>query len=115
MQEYIVQVGDTIFGVAKQLGVSLEEIMDANNLTSTNITPGQVLKIPSINDTSLYIIMPGDNLYEIAKKYNTTVDELMKLNNLSSTLLTVGEKLKVPGGSSNSNIVGEYQVYVVKS
>lgn len=116
MQNYTVQVGDTICGISKQFGVSKEEIMRVNNLTSANIRPGQVLKIPDVTDTFIYTVMPGDSLYSIATEYNTSVDEIVSLNNLSSTLLSVGQKLKVPGSGSNiQNMNGPYEIYVVKS
>jgi len=46
---YIVQKGDSLWGIArKQLGSGARypEIMSLNNLSSTTIYPGQVLKIP---------------------------------------------------------------------
>ena len=44
---YTVQSGDTLSGIAFALGVSLEDLLSANNLTEDSvINPGQVLTIP---------------------------------------------------------------------
>lgn len=117
MQNYTVQVGDTLCGIGKQFGVSKEEIKEVNQLSSDIIAVGQVLKIPmtSNSNNTIYTVLPGDSLYSIAEKYHTTVDELMKINQLDSTLLTVGEKLTVPSSGDNSNSTGSYEVYIVKS
>lgn len=45
VQNHIVKRGDTLYGIGKKYGVSVQEIMDLNNLTSTNLSIGQVIKI----------------------------------------------------------------------
>lgn len=112
MQTYTVQLGDTLYGIAKQFGVTVEELQLENNLLSTNIVVGQVLKIPTISTTSLYIVKAGDTLYSIARRYQTTVSELMRINNLKSTNLSVGQQIRIPvsGDSSTEN----YILYTVK-
>lgn len=114
MKTYIVQKGDTIYGVSKQFGVSPEEIMKINNLTNNDLMPGQALQIPIVVSTQIYTVKKGDNLYEIAKKYNTTPEELISLNNLQNTLLSIGQTLKVPQ-TTNQTSDNIYQIYVVKS
>gem|GEM_PF-522315 len=48
---YIVQPGDTLFGISLRTGVSVEEIKGANGLTSNIIFPGQVLTILGVSGT----------------------------------------------------------------
>lgn len=112
MQNYIVQVGDTLYGISKQFGVSLENIKLTNNLKNNNILPGQVLLIPSLGTTTLYIVRVGDTLYSIANKFNTTVNDLISLNNLTTDKLKVGQQLRIPINNTNSN--DSYYIYVVK-
>lgn len=115
MQTYTVQEGDTLYGVSKQFGVSIENLRNENNLTSNVLSPGQVLKIPSSNSTFSYTVKQGDNLYEIAKAYNTTVNEIMRINNLASNALSIGQNLLIPLTNQNTKSTqNEYIIYTIK-
>lgn len=46
-QTYKVKSGDTLIGIAKQFHTKVKAIQSANNLTTTSIKVGQVLKIPA--------------------------------------------------------------------
>ena len=109
MQTYIVERGDTLYGISKQFGVSVQSIKNANNITSDSITIGQVLKIPTTESTLLYIVQPGDSLYSIATRYNTTVQNLIELNNLKGNIISVGQEIRIPIGQQE-NIT----TYIVK-
>ena len=46
---YKVQSGDSLYSIAKKYpGVSTDDLQKANGLTSADIRPGQVLKIPVV-------------------------------------------------------------------
>ena len=90
---YIVKRGDTLYSIALEFNVSIDEIKSANNLTSNILNVGQVLRIPTELDENIYIVKSGDNLYAIANKYNTTVDEIKRKNGLTSNLLNIGQTL----------------------
>jgi len=109
MQTYIVEKGDTLYGISKQFGISVQNIKDANNMTSDTITVGQVLKIPTIETTLLYIVQPGDSLYSIATRYNTTVQNLIELNNLKGNIISVGQEIRISIGEQE-----DYITYIVK-
>jgi len=110
MQRYIVQNGDTLYGISKQYGISVEEIKLANNLENNNIVVGQSLIIPKVGNTLIYVVQSGDSLYSIARKYGVTVNSLIDINNLSSNLLSIGQKLKIPVINTDNN----YYLYTVK-
>lgn len=96
---YTVKSGDTLYGIARMYGLSVDELKRLNNLTSNTLSIGQVLKVSGSTIPSgenYYIVKAGDSLYKIANMYDTTVDELKRLNNLSSNLLSIGQKLIVP-------------------
>lgn len=112
MQTYVVQRGDTLFGISKQFGVSVAEIKLENNLTNDAISVGQVLRIPTTETTSLYVVKKGDTLYNIAAKYGVSVSELMRINDLQSSTLTIGQQLRIPINSSPPNV--SYIIYTVK-
>ena len=92
---YTVKKGDNLYNIAKTYNTSIEAIKNLNNLTTNNLSIGQVLKIPttSSNASTACTVQRGDNLYSIARKFNTTVDEIKRKNNLNSNLLSIGQKL----------------------
>ena len=96
MQTYIVQTGDTLYGISKQFGVSIADIVAENNLSTFVLRVGQVLKIPSIETTTLYIVKEGDTLYSISRKFNVSVDDIIRINNLNSNLIALGQELFIP-------------------
>jgi murein DD-endopeptidase MepM/ murein hydrolase activator NlpD len=91
-RQYIVQVGDSLWKIATQYRVKIEELITWNSLTSDMIYPGQHLH--TVNP--YHIVQSGESLYGIAIKWQTTVDVIMKANNLTSINLTIGQKLYIP-------------------
>ncbi len=94
MKTYTVVPGDTLYGISKQFGVSIQEIVELNDLGTDNIYVGQILKIPSTEEE--YIVQDGDSLYSIARKYGISVNDLLIYNNLTSPNLYVGQMLIIP-------------------
>ena len=97
---YVVKKGDTLYSIAREYGISVDELKSANNLISNNLSIGMTLRIPDMSDMpmdneSYYIVKSGDTLYKIAGMYNMTVNELKALNNLTSNNLSIGQKLRV--------------------
>lgn len=108
---YIVKAGDTLWNIARNNGMTVDELKKLNNLTSNALTIGQTLKL-SANDqttpeapesTEYYTVKRGDSLYAIAKKYGMTVSELKALNNLTSNNLSIGQKLKISEQTEDNN------------
>ena len=94
--EYNVKKGDSLYSIARTYGISVNDIVEFNNLSTNLLNIGQNLKIPISEQTSInYTVKSGDTLYSIARTYNTTVDEIKRKNNLSSNTLTVGQKLTI--------------------
>ena len=112
---YTVKAGDSLYSIARNYGITVDEIKRFNNLTTNNLSIGQVIKIPVAVDQEItvtpyieYTVKKGDNLYAIARTYGTTQQEIMNLNNLTSNLLSIGQIIKVPTSSQGIN-------YIVKS
>jgi len=103
---YKVKSGDTLWSIARNYGITVNELKEANNLTSNSLSVGQLLYIPvketEIVESEVYTVKSGDTLYGIAKKYNLTVDELKQLNNLKSNALSIGQKLVVSNDFKNT-------------
>ena len=113
---YVVKSGDSLWSISNRYGVSVNDIKSLNNLTSNNLSIGQVLEIPSSNQNvdngSSYIVKSGDSLWNIANRLGTTVNELKTLNNLTSNNLSIGQVLRIPSSNDNTS---NSNTYIVKS
>ena len=113
---YIVKKGDSLWSIASKNNTTLDNIKKLNNLSSNNLSVGQVLKLSydakkeDIKESNIYTVKKGDSLWLIANKYGTTVDELKSANNLKSNTLSIGQTLIIPEKKENTNKIS----YVVK-
>ncbi len=103
---YIVQKGDSLYQIAIRFNTTVDKIKEVNNLTSNNLSIGQVLTIPKSDNNQntnniTYTVQKGDTLYQIASKFNTTVDQIKKINNLTSNNLSIGQVLTIPKTNNN--------------
>lgn len=93
---YIVKRGDSLWLIAQKYNISVNDLINANNLSGSTIQIGDELIIPRPNNNTqplTYIVQRGDSLWGIANKYNTTVQNLRNLNNLTNDTLTIGQTL----------------------
>ncbi|PFE34327.1 peptidoglycan-binding protein [Priestia megaterium] len=91
---YEVQKGDTLWKIAQNHNVSIDELKDANNLTSTLIYPNQTLNLSSIKEI-VHTVKRGDTLWSIGQHYGVTVEEIKEWNGLTSDLVFPGEQFKI--------------------
>ena len=111
--EYIVQIGDTLYSIARNFNISVNDLIEYNQLPTTVLSPGQVLRIPKIGPSNVvYTVKKGDTLYSIANSYGVSVDAIKNLNDLANNTLIIGQELYIPEGT----IIGEtnYVVYEVE-
>lgn len=99
---YIVKKGDTLSGIAKKYGTTVNKLVSLNNIKNPNlIYVGQKIKISGNTSTPktskvYYTVKSGDTLSGIAKKYGTTVKQLATWNNIKNVnLIYVNQKLRV--------------------
>ena len=101
---YTVKSGDTLYGIARKYGVTVQAIMDLNYFTNTNLKPGDVIRIPemyfkeeemTIPNYINYIVKKGDTLYSIARANNISVDTLIKDNVLTTNNLSIGQTIRI--------------------
>lgn len=93
---YIVQKGDSLWSISRKYDITVQELIDINDLLTTTIKVGDQLKVPASLSNMTYTVEKGDTLWSIARKNNISVDSLKTANNLTSNLLTVGQQLIIP-------------------
>lgn len=95
---HTVQKGETLYGLSKRYSVSLADLKQANNLETTLIKTGQVLRVQNFDDlfnSATWLVVKGDTLYSISKKTGKTVEQLKQLNDLPSNLIKIGQILRL--------------------
>lgn len=89
---YTVVSGDSLYKISKLFNTTTTNIINDNNLSSTNISPGKVLYV----SCKTYIVQAGDSLYLIAKKYGIDLYTIRRANNIWNDNITPGQVLDIP-------------------
>lgn len=114
---YQVKPGDSLWKVANAHKVTVDQIVQWNNLSSTVIYPQQTLKVANTTTTTpkpatkpatpapsssatTYTVKSGDSLSKIGAAHKVSVADLKKWNNLKSDLIFVGQKLAIQGSAA---------------
>ncbi|HZB42781.1 MAG TPA: LysM peptidoglycan-binding domain-containing protein, partial [Ilumatobacter sp.] len=111
---YVVKEGDSLSRIAKKLGVTLPDLLSANEMTVTSlIVPGQQLAVPPTpsgeGSAGAYTVKAGDSLSVIASRHKVSLKALLSANGMTAaTLIKPGMSLTLPAGAvatatTNSN------------
>ncbi len=110
--QHVVKPGDTLYRIAINYKITVDQLKKDNNLKSDTLSVGTVLRIGSNKPITApvspqnfknYKVVKGDTLSKIARENNTTIVVLRSLNNLKNDNLSIGQVLKVSvsvGGST---------------
>jgi len=118
-----VKSGESLEKIAKNYGVSVQELIKANkNINPNKLKVGENLCIPQktstkTQDYAIYKVKKGDTLYSIAEKFGVDVQELKSFNNLKSEKIIEGQELKIPAkgtAKKQKKETQEYGTYVVQ-
>ncbi|MHC5268520.1 muramidase family protein [Enterococcus sp. LJL98] len=113
-QYYTVKPGDSVWLIANNHGITMDQLRSWNNLKGDLIHPNQKIIVKkgttstaASNSTSgnqttttgnqqaTHKIVSGDSLWALAQKYGVSVAKLKSLNHLTSDTIYVGQTLKV--------------------
>ena len=121
--QYVVQSGDTLYSISRKSGISLNQLLSLNGLsTSSLILPGQALSLGNTTPVSkpttttlvsnssgangTYTVKAGDTLYSISRRFGMSLSQLVSANGIStSSIIQPGETLRVVGGEATSSVV----------
>lgn len=90
---HIVKRGDSLWIIARKYGTTTKTLQKLNNLHTTDLHIGQVLRLPEYFKTNttekdtrvaVYRVKRGDSPFSIARQHNMNLDKLLRLNQLSS-------------------------------
>lgn len=119
-QDYRVQKGDTISGIAKKFGLTnISTLIAVNDIGNVRaLGAGQKLKIPSI-DGITYKVKSGESLASIAAKNNISESAILDVNDLSSDVLQANQVIFLPGAKMDqkalSLAMGDQFIYPIKA
>ena len=119
---YTVQAGDTLYGIARRSGMSLNTLLSLNGLSQSSvIRPGQTLKLSGASNATVaspvsykstassastsgtYTVKAGDTLYRIAYNHGISLTTLLSINGLSETsTILPGQQLVVSGSAKTT-------------
>lgn len=91
----IVRRGDSLYGIARDRGVALRALIDANRLQPPYlIHPGQRLMLPRAR---YHTVAAEETIYGIAQRYDIDMGELVRINGIPPPYkISRGQRLRLP-------------------
>ncbi|MDX2301763.1 MAG: LysM peptidoglycan-binding domain-containing protein [Microscillaceae bacterium] len=96
--DHLVKEGETLYGIAKQYGLTVEQLLEANPQL-TWLKEGQPLEIPGLRE--LYYVKFGDTLSSIVRAYKLQLPDL-SVKDIVAKNLQPGVKLSIPDTTTSS-------------
>jgi LysM repeat protein len=109
--EHIVVKGETLWGISKQNGITVAQLIAANaDRLSEFLQIGQTLIIPDKNSEptikGTYLVKRGDTKFSLAKRFNMTIAQLEEKNPHIVTMLMAGHRLNIDNTDVANNEEG---------
>ena len=142
---YTVKAGESVWSVANKNGISMDQLIQWNNIKNNFIYPGQQLIVkggsaatstntsstttattPSTPNTSnttstastgdtIYTVKAGESVWGVANKHNITMDQLIQWNNIKNNFIYPGQQVIVKKGTTQSAPTTGQKTYTVKA
>ena len=110
----VVQTGDTLGAIAQRYAINVDDLMEFNQLSSTSIHPGDLLKVPYVAAMGgiaesapppppgfrWHVLQPGETISSLMARYGLSLAAIVGANPGISSLdrLPVGLELLIPPG-----------------
>jgi LysM repeat protein len=103
-----VELKETLYGISKRYGTTVEAILQQNPNADGGLDVGQIIKVPYVsspkkvsnNTSNKHIVAEKETLYSVARLYGISVDDLRQMNKLTSDALSNGQELTIKRGNS---------------
>lgn len=98
---HVVQRGETLYRIAQNYGVTIDDLVRLNGLTDPgSIDVGQRLLVPTAGvatsgSSLVHVVQPGESLDSIGALYGLTGAEIQALNGLPNGAIYVGQGLMI--------------------
>jgi len=100
---HIVARGDTVFSLSRSFGVSQDELMRRNGMSSpSQLQIGMRLVVPQVQPPvlpphSMHTVAAGETLFSIARARGVTLADLRAINGFEpARVLLAGERIRIP-------------------
>lgn len=112
-----VEPGQTYYSISKLYGVSIDDLLAANNLTlEDKLSVGQSLTVRNVpqgfpagrplntsaptatqprSETIYHTVEKGQTMFRISKLYNVTIEQIQEWNGLTDVTVKEGQKIKI--------------------
>lgn len=142
---YTVKAGESVWSVANKNGISMNQLVEWNNIKNNFIYPGQQLIVkggsstasttakntttttsnatspvntstPSTGDTK-YTVKAGESVWSVANKHNITMNQLIEWNNIKNNFIYPGQQVIIKKGTSQTTTTtkADQKTYTVKA
>jgi len=98
---HVVKRGDSLWNIAKRYDTTTKKIQSLNELQTTQLHIGQILKMPGykdekieVGDLKVYQVKRGDSPFDIAQLHNMPLKRFLRINLLTpNSTIYPGQKL----------------------
>ncbi|CAM3495642.1 hypothetical protein STPL106120_09900 [Streptococcus pluranimalium] len=98
---YTVKAGDSVWLIAHNHGISMDDLIKWNHITNNLIHPGQTVIVSEAGVASsqqkdkTYTVQPGDSVWLIASIHGISMEELIALNGIKNYTIHPGQILRI--------------------
>ena len=116
-QSYTVRSGDSVEGIARRFGLSIDAVIASNNLRNVRqLRAGEKIRIPNI-DGIPYTVKTGDSYTKIARSFGAPLEAILDANDIQSDAISAGAVLFIPGARMDKNalrqVLGELFIWPI--